>query len=113
MIQQWTQDDSEEGRIPEPRFSYYRRCQKFRRNGKQCKAPALKGLELCYKHTEQAAAGRRYQEFREKLGMAGGVKDPTHWQRSLREVAQALVDGRIDYTTAAKLTVELQRMVGR
>src|SRR5215472_1727151 len=37
-------------RVPEPRFAYYRRCQRFRKNGEQCKAPALKGGEVCYQH---------------------------------------------------------------
>ena len=95
----------------EPRFAYYRRCQVVRRNGEQCKAPALKGRPLCYKHGEQVEAARRYHELRRKLGLANGMKGPRRLQEALTEVAQGLLDGRIDYRTAARLTVELQGAV--
>ena len=42
----------------EERYAYYRRCQVFRKNGQQCKAPAVKGEELCHKHQDQLDAGR-------------------------------------------------------
>ena len=104
--------EPEDGRVPEARYAYYRRCQRFRRNGEQCKAPALKGQDLCYKHAEQAAAAKRYDQLRVRLGLAGGVKENRKLHRSLSELAQALMDGRLDYKTAAKLTAELKsRMV--
>jgi hypothetical protein len=45
------------------------------------------------------------------LGLAKGVKGPRHLQKVLTEVAQGLLDGRIDHRTAARLTVELQGVV--
>lgn len=102
----------EEGRFPEARYAYYRRCQRFRRNGEQCKAPALKGQDLCYKHAEQQAAARRYEELRRSLGLGAVVKGRRQLRQSLNELAQALMDGRLDYRTAAKLMAELKnRMV--
>ena len=58
------QDRSEAlpGQIVEERYGYYRRCQRFRRNGQQCKAPAMKGADRCYKHQEQADIERRRRE---------------------------------------------------
>src|SRR5262245_30425199 len=46
-------------RVPEARYAYYRRCQQFRRNGEQCKAPAMKGEDICHRHAEQADTERR------------------------------------------------------
>src|SRR5437899_6059531 len=58
----------ERAKAPEARYAYYRRCQKFRRNGGQCKAPAMKGEQICYKHAEQQATeDRRVRERRELL----------------------------------------------
>ena len=37
-------------RVPEARYAYYRRCQEFRRNGEQCKAPAEKDAQICHAH---------------------------------------------------------------
>src|SRR6476660_7846035 len=54
---------------PEERYAYYRRCQVFRRNGEQCKAPAMKGEPLCYKHEQEAAAERRRQNMRRSFAL--------------------------------------------
>jgi hypothetical protein len=55
------QDRSEalQGQIVEERYGYYRRRQRFRKNGQQCKAPAMKDTDRCYKHQEQADVERR------------------------------------------------------
>jgi hypothetical protein len=45
------------GQAPEARYAYYRRCQQYRRNGEQCKAPAMKGEHICHRHAEQADMG--------------------------------------------------------
>jgi hypothetical protein len=42
-------------RVLEARYSYYRRCQMFRKNGEQCKAPAEKDSGICYAHAQQQA----------------------------------------------------------
>ena len=52
-------------RVPEARYAYYRRCQVFRRNGEQCKAPAEKGAQICHLHASQKA-----MELRRKLELA-------------------------------------------
>ena len=46
-------------RVPEARYSYYRRCQVFRKGGVQCKAPAEKGSHICYAHAGQLATAVR------------------------------------------------------
>ena len=54
--------DGAQNPIPEERYGYYRRCQRFRRNGQQCKAPAMKDADRCYKHQAQADIERRRRE---------------------------------------------------
>jgi hypothetical protein len=95
---------------PEARYAYYRRCQQFRRNGRQCKAPAVKGEPICHKHAEQAAKEeRRERQRRELLASPGlGFGDLKAVQRTISAVAQALLDGRIDAKTAGRLIIELQ-----
>jgi hypothetical protein len=94
----------------EARHAYYRRCQQFRRNGDQCKAPAVKGESICHKHAEQAATEeRRARQRRELLATPGaGVGNFKAIQRTIRATAQALLDGRIDAKTAGRLIIELQ-----
>jgi hypothetical protein len=48
-----------QGQVVEERYGYYRRCQRFRKNGQQCKAPAMKDADVCYKHQERADLERR------------------------------------------------------
>src|ERR1051325_2464068 len=65
------QHRQEPRKVPEARYSYYRRCQLFRRNGEQCKAPAEKGATICHAHaTQQAMAFRRDLERRIVLAEA-------------------------------------------
>jgi hypothetical protein len=94
-----------QGQIVEERHGYYRRCQRFRKNGQQCKAPALKGEDRCYKHQEQADVERR-QRAQYTLPQLVDLKTV---QRSLHEVAQALLDGRIDEDYAGELLQRLER----
>src|SRR5712672_4415 len=62
---------AEPGRILQARYGYYRRCQVFRHNGEQCKAPAEKGSHICYAHAgQQAMAFRRDLERRVVLAEA-------------------------------------------
>jgi len=113
-----------EERIPEARYDYYRRCQVFRRNGEQCKAPAEKGSYICHAHAGQLAwAVRRERERRAVLSEAvaemrrrGNAEyeakdlfmDFTGIQVTLAKMMQALIDGRIDCKTAGRLVVQLQ-----
>jgi hypothetical protein len=94
---------------PEPRYAYYRRCQRFRNNGLQCKAPALKGKSLCYKHDEQEAVAQRREQAVRELGLHGKSNDPRNMLEDLWKVARALVDDQIDAKTTRRLLVELQR----
>jgi hypothetical protein len=109
---------------PEARYAYYRRCQVFRVNGEQCKAPAEKGSHICYAHAGQRAmALRRERERRAVLAeavaemrrrgrpefeMANLFMDFKGIQVTLAVMAQALIDGRIDCRTAGRLAVEMQ-----
>ena len=111
-------------RAPEARYAYYRRCQVFRKNGEQCKAPAEKGVLICHAHTrEQATALRRKLELMVVLAEAvrrmrargkpefevGDIfMDFNAIQITLAVMAQALIDGRIDCKTAGRLAVGLQ-----
>jgi hypothetical protein len=92
---------------PEPRYAYYRRCERFRNNGLQCKAPALKGKNICYKHDEQDALAQRREQAVRELGLHGRSNNPRNKQEDLWKVAMALADGRIDAATTARLLSEL------
>jgi len=111
-------------RISEARYSYYRRCQLFRRNGEQCKAPAEKGSHICYAHAaQQAMAFRRELERRIVLAeavsqmrrqgrpeceLADLLTDFKGIQVTLAVVSRALIAGRIGCKTAGRLLVHLQ-----
>lgn len=113
-------------RVPEARYSYYRRCQVFRRNGEQCKAPAEKGSHICYAHAgQQAMAFRRDLERRVVLAEAVAemrrqghtecelenlLMDFKGIQVTLAVMSRAIIGGRIDCKTAGRLVVHLQTM---
>jgi hypothetical protein len=93
-----------QGQIVEERYGYYRRCQKFRRNGQQCKAPAMKDADRCYKHQEQADIERR----RRAQYTLPPLADLKTVQREIRNVAQALLADRIDEDYAGELLHKLE-----
>jgi hypothetical protein len=113
-------------RIPEARYSYYRRCQVFRKGGEQCKAPAEKGSHICYAHAgQQAMALRRDLERRVVLAEAVAemrrqghtecelenlLMDFKGIQVTLAVMARAVICGRIECKTAGRLVVHLQTM---
>ena len=120
------------GGRPEARYGYYRRCQVFRGNGEQCKAPAEKGEQICHAHAaQQAMALRRERERQAVLTGSGGtdaqarqaefgkpeleakddlLMDFNGIQVMIAKMAQALIDGRIDCKTAGRLAMDLQTM---
>jgi hypothetical protein len=114
------------GRVPEARYAYYRRCQLFRRNGDQCKAPAEKDSLICHAHAGQrATAFRRDLERRivlaeavaemRRLGnaeceIANLLMDFKGIQVTLAVMSRAIIAGRIDCKTAGRLVVHLQTM---
>lgn len=102
-----------EGGVLEERHAYYRRCQHVRKNGRQCKAPALKGEQICYSHAGQIDAARRLErERREFLARPGlGLGDPNSIQRTLRELSSALLSGRISQETWGRLLMECQTAI--
>lgn len=115
-----------EGHQPEARYAYYRRCQVFRRNGEQCKAPAEKGTHICYAHAGQlATAVRRERERRAVLAeavaemrkrgkpeceMADLFTDFKGIQVTLAVMSRAVIKGTIDCKTAGQMLVHLQTM---
>ena len=99
------QSEALHGQIVEERYGYYRRCQRFRRNGQQCKAPAMKDTDRCYKHQEQADIERRR---RAQLTLPPLV-DLKTVQREIGNVAQALIEDRIDEDYAGELLQKLER----
>jgi hypothetical protein len=113
-------------RMPEARYSYYRRCQVFRRNGEQCKAPAEKGEQICHAHAAQLAMAARRERERQavleeavaemrKRGkpeyeIADLFTDFKGIQVAVAVVAKALITGRIDCKTSGQMLVHLQTM---
>src|SRR5438270_7145093 len=93
-----------QGQIVEERYGYYRRCQRFRRNGQQCKAPAMKDTDRCYKHQEQADIEQR---GRAQYTLPPLV-DLKTVQREIGNVAQALIQDRIDEDYAGELLQKLE-----
>jgi hypothetical protein len=94
-----------QGQIVEARYGYYRRCQRFRKNGQQCKAPAMKDADVCYKHQGQADIERR-QRAQYTLPP---LVDLATVQRSIGDVTQALWQDRIDEDYASELLQKLER----
>jgi hypothetical protein len=92
------------GQIVEARYGYYRRCQRFRKNGQQCKAPAMKDIDRCYKHQERADIERR----RRAQYTLPPLVDLKTVQREIGNVAQALIQDRIDEDYAGELLQKLE-----
>jgi hypothetical protein len=125
-MQQVSIQDTEAGRVPVERYAYYRRCQEFRRNGEQCKAPAEKDAHICHAHASQRAMAVRLERERRavlaeaveqmrtrgkpEFEMADLFMDFKSIQVTIAVMAQALIDARIDCKTAGRLAVELQGM---
>jgi hypothetical protein len=123
---QSTERQQEPSRVPASRYAYYQRCQVFRRNGEQCKAPTEKGSHICYAHAgQQAMALRRDMERRVVLAEAVAemrrqghtecelenlLMDFKGIQVTLAMMARAVIDGRVDSKTAGRLLVHLQTM---
>lgn len=93
-----------QGQIVEERYGYYRRCQRFRKNGQQCKAPAMKDADVCYKHQERADLERRW---RAQYTLPPLV-DLATVQRAISDVTQALWQDRIDMDYAGELLQKLE-----
>jgi hypothetical protein len=113
-------DQQTEHGKPTERYAYYRRCQEFRRNGEQCKAPAEKGERICHAHAGQRAMAERREVERRVVLAAAAAKmccsvadlltSFNGIQVTLAAAAQALIAGRIDCKTAGRLLWDLQRM---
>jgi hypothetical protein len=106
-------------RIPDARYAYYRRCQEFRRNREQCKAPAEKGARICHAYMGlRAMAERREVERRALLAAAAKMRCSmadlftsfNGIQVTVATAAQALIADRIDCKMAGRLLWDLQRM---
>src|SRR5512140_1555116 len=118
------EDPKERRKAPEARYAYYRRCQVFRRNDVQCKAPAEKGARICHAHAGQLAmAVRRERERRAMLAeavaemrkrgrpqceMADLLTDFKGIQVTTAVMARAVIKGTIDCKTAGQMVVHLQ-----
>ena len=127
MDDRYSQERPKESRkAPEARYAYYRRCQVFRRNGVQCKAPAETGSQICHAHAGQLAmAVRRERERRAVLAeavaemrkrgrpeceMADLFTSFKGIQVTTAVMARAVISGRIDCKTAGQMVVHLQAM---
>src|SRR5579859_334571 len=92
----------------EDRYGYYRRCQVVRENGEQCRAPAMKGESLCYKHGQRAETERRKAAMRAGFSLPP-LRDLRTVQKSIGEVARAIMEDRIDEDYAGELLQQLER----
>jgi|SRR5579864_2804955 len=92
----------------EERYGYYRRCQHFRRNGEQCKAPAMKGEPLCHQHAQEAEMELRRLTMRQSFVLPP-LRDMKTIQSSLGEVTKAIIEDRIDEEYAVELLAQLER----
>jgi hypothetical protein len=92
---------TEDGQIPTDagtspaRYSYYIRCERTKKNNEQCRAPALKGTRVCYKHTQQDEAARRRKEAIASLELPQ-LTNARDIQAALQKIMQAILDNRID-----------------
>lgn len=77
------------------KYAYYTRCERLKKNKEQCRAPALNGTRVCYKHTQQDEVARRREEAIARLELPA-LRDAKSIQVALHKVMQALVDNRID-----------------
>jgi len=126
MEDQYSPEQETNPRRPEARYSYYRRCQVFRKGGEQCKAPAEKGSHICYAHAAQQAMAFR-QDLERRIVLAQAVAEMRRQghtecelenllmdfkgiQVTLAVMARAIIGGRIDCKTAGRLVVHLQTM---
>jgi hypothetical protein len=93
------------------RYAYYIRCERIKRNKEQCKAPALKGTRVCYKHTQQDEAESRRAQTIRKLGLPS-LNNAYSLQTALERVVKAILLGEIDDRTAGIVLRQLQGSVG-
>ena len=116
------------GTKPEARYAYYRRCQVFMKNGRQCKAPAEKGTQICRNHAGQIETELRRERERwaaleitaERMRAAGRrdfsarqiFHDPQAIRTAMNIIMQALASDAIEDKTAARLLNELQLALG-
>lgn len=94
-------------RIPEVRYAYYIRCERMKDRGGQCKAPALKGTRVCYKHTQRDEAKRKREEMIRALELPP-LTDVRRITVALSKIAQALIEDRIDERYAGYLFHRVQ-----
>src|SRR6476646_8757805 len=97
----WTKREPGSGHRLEERYAYYRRCQVVLKGG-QCKAPAMKDRQVCYKHDEQRERARQCQQEMVDVLMEGAartgieirnlMRDPRGKQRIFAVVAQGILD---------------------
>src|SRR5215470_35358 len=99
----------------EPKYAYYRRCSRVRKNGERCKGPAMKGETLCYGHFNEAELARiRERQRRELLGPAlAQPGNALEVNRALERIGAALMQGYIDPKTAGNLIVEIRDRLPR
>ena len=77
------------------KYGYYIQCERMKKNKEQCRAPALKGTRLCYKHSQQDEAARRREEAIVALELPQ-LTDARSIQVAIQKIMQAIVDSRID-----------------
>ena len=97
--------------VLEERYAYYRRCQTIRRNGEQCRAPAVKGQRICCKHQLQKEMQERWERQRASLGLPERFQDARGVLRAMNVVGQAMLDNRLDEKPAGRIMWELSMVL--
>jgi hypothetical protein len=96
--------------ISPTKYAYYIRCERMKKNEEQCRAPALKGTRICYKHTQKDETARRREEAIARLELPP-LKDARSIQVALHKIGQAIVEGQIDEDCGGYLLRRVQAAI--
>ena len=81
--------------ISPTKYAYYIRCERMKKNEEQCRAPALKGTRVCYKHSQQDETALRREEAIARLELPE-LTDARGIQVAIQKIMQAIVESRVD-----------------
>ena len=85
-------------------------CQHVKRDGVKCGSPAMREKRYCFFHQpeRQREARRRAEHERQRWFESVDLNDAKAVQRTLREVVERLLAGRISRTKAAEIIGRLR-----
>jgi hypothetical protein len=96
--------------ISTTKYAYYTRCERMKKNKEQCRAPALKGTGVCYKHIQQDETALRREEAIARLELPQ-LKDARSIQVAIQKIMQAIVDSSIDEDCGRYLLAKMREAI--